>query len=217
MRVLIVEDEIDLAAAMKKALEEEHFAVDAVHDGESGLLYARSVPYDAILLDLMLPKMDGWTVLRQLRASVKTPVLILTARDALRDKVQGLDAGADDYLTKPFALAELLARLRALIRRAAGQPAPVLRLRDVEIDTAAGTVRKAGEPVPLSAKEYALLELLVRHRGKLVTRAMVFDHIYDEEADALSNVVDVHVSRLRKKLGPDLIETRRGQGYIIHV
>jgi DNA-binding response OmpR family regulator len=217
MRVLVVEDETDLARVVKRALAEEGFSVDTVHDGESGLYSATAVDYDLVILDLMLPRMDGWTVLKRLRAKKKTPVLLLTARDGTADKVTGLDAGADDYLTKPFQLDELLARARALIRRSADKPSPVIRLGDVEINTAARAVRRGGKAVDLTAKEYALVELLALHRGELVTRTMIYDHIYDEEDDSLSNVVDVYVSNLRKKLGKDLIETRRGQGYILDV
>ncbi len=216
MRVLVVEDEPDLARAVKQALEEEGFACDAANDGESGLFNAESWDYDAVVLDLMLPRMDGWTVLKRLRAKKKTPVLILTARDALSDKVKGLDSGADDYLTKPFELAELVARVRALIRRAADQPSPVIALGAVEINTAARTVKKDGKAVELSPKEYALVELLALSRGKLVTRTQIYEHVYDEDSDTLSNVVDVHVSNIRRKLGKDFVETRRGQGYIVH-
>ena len=215
MRILIVEDEADLARAVRKGLEEEGFAVDTAHDGESGLYSALTCDYDAVILDLMLPKMDGWEILRKLRARKRTPVLILTARDAAVDKVKGLDTGADDYLTKPFRLDELLARLRALIRRSAGHPSPLLRLGDVEINTAARTVKKGGRETTLSPKEYALLELLALHRGELVTRTLIYDHIYDENEDTLSNVVDVHVANLRKKLGKDFVKTRRGEGYIV--
>jgi two-component system OmpR family response regulator len=217
VRVLVVEDEVDLARAVKKAFEEEGFAVDVAHDGECGLFNAESWEYDAVVLDLMLPRVDGWQVLKKLRARKSTPVLLLTARDALADKVAGLNAGADDYLTKPFELGELIARVRALIRRAAGKPAPVVRVGDVEINTAARTVKKAGRPVELTAKEYALAELLALRRGELVTRSMIYDHIYDENDGTLSNVVDVYVSNLRKKLGRNFVETRRGQGYIARV
>ncbi len=215
MRILIVEDEIDLARVVRKGLEEEGFAADEAHDGESGLYNALTCDYDAIILDLMLPKLDGWEILRRLRTRKKTPVLILTARDAAVDKVKGLDTGADDYLTKPFRLDELLARVRALIRRAADHPAPVVRLGDIEINTASRTVKKGGRETILSPKEYALLELLALHRGELVTRTMIYDHIYDENEDTLSNVVDVHVANLRRKLGKDLVKTRRGEGYLI--
>ena len=214
MRLLVVEDEADLGRVVRQAFQEEGFAVDLAADGESGLFNAESWDYDAIVLDLMLPRLDGWGVLKRLRAKKKTPVLILTARDAVVDRVKGLDTGADDYLTKPFELSELIARVRALIRRSAGKPSPLLRLGAVEINTASRTVKRGGRPVELSPKEYALAELLALHRGELVTRTMIYDHIYDENDGTLSNVVDVYISNLRKKLGKDFIETRRGQGYI---
>jgi two-component system OmpR family response regulator len=218
MRVLVVEDEVDLAKAVRQVLEEEGFAVDVAHDGESGLFNAESWAYDAVVLDLMLPRMDGWEILKRLRkARNAVPVLILTARDAVADKVKGLNNGADDYLTKPFSLDELLARLRALIRRSAEKPSPVIKLGDIEINTASRTVKKSGKAVTLTAKEYALLELFALHAGKLVTRTMIYDHIYDENDDSLSNVVDVYVSNLRRKLGADFVKTRRGEGYIVNV
>jgi len=216
MRILVVEDEPDLSGALKRALEEEGMACDVAADGESGLFNAQSWEYDAIILDLMLPRINGWELLKRLRKGKATPVLILTAREAIPDKVRGFDSGADDYLTKPFQLDELLARLRALIRRSAGHPAPVIRVGAVEIDTAGRTVRKDGREVSLAPKEYALVEFLVLHRGRLVTRTMIYDHIYDETDDSLSNVVDVYVSNIRKKLGTRFVETRRGQGYIVH-
>ena len=216
MRLLVVEDEVDIARAVKQALVEEGFSVDVAHDGESGLFNAESWDYDAIVLDLMLPRLDGWGVLKKLRAKKKTPVLILTARDATVDKVKGLNTGADDYLTKPFELDELIARVRALIRRAAAQPSPLVRVGDVEIDTAARVVRKSEKGVELTAKEYALVELLALNRGRLVTRTTIYEKIYDENDDTLSNVVDVYVSNIRRKLGHDFVETRRGQGYIVH-
>jgi two-component system, OmpR family, response regulator len=215
VRLLLIEDEVDLARAVRQTLEEEGFSVDASRDGDEGLQRAMTLDYDAILLDLMLPGIDGWTILRQLRTRKKTPVLVLTARDAVQDRVQGLNLGADDYLTKPFSLDELVARVRALIRRAADQPSPMVTVGDVVVDTAARVVRKGGEPVHLAAKEYALLELLVLHRGKVVSRQQIYEHIYDEDDDSLSNVVDVYVSNLRRKLGKDFLETRRGQGYIV--
>ena len=217
MRLLVVEDEIDLLRALEKTFLEEGYAVDTASDGEDGLFKATSWNYDAIVLDLMLPKLDGGELLRRLRRTKMTPVLILTARDALPDRVKGLDAGADDYLVKPFARLELLARLRALIRRAAGQAAAVLALGDVRIDTAARTVTRQGESIGLTPREYALVEFLALHRGKIVTRTMLYDHLFDENEDSLSNLLDVHVSNLRKKLGADFIVTRRGQGYLIDV
>jgi len=218
MRVLVVEDETDLARTLEKTLEEEEFAVDLAADGEDGLFKMTEVAYDAVILDLMLPRGDGWSLLRGLRqAGRRTPVLIVTARDAIEDRVRGLDLGADDYLTKPFALAELVARIRALIRRASGDPAPTLVIGDVTIDTAARKVRCGGSPIELTAREYTLLELLARHRGVLLTRSTIWEHIYDEADDTASNVVDVYVSALRRKLGRDLIQTRRGHGYMIDV
>ena len=194
---------------------EDGYAVDEAADGEEGLYKATSWDYDAVVLDLMLPRKDGWQVLAGLRRQMNTPVLLLTARDGVADRVRGLDAGADDYLIKPFALAELLARLRALIRRAAGQAQAVITLGDVTLDTRARVVMHGGEPVPLTAREYALVELLALHRGRLVTRTQIYEHLFDENDDSLSNLVEVHVSNVRKKLGKDFITTRRGQGYII--
>lgn len=215
MRILIVEDEPDLLAALERMLRDEGYAVDTAGDGQEGLFKAESWGYDALILDLMLPGMDGWTLLRRLRQSKQVPVLILTARDAIGDRVHGLDLGADDYLIKPFEREEMLARLRALIRRAAQQATSVIVIGDVEVDLAARTVKQQGRPVPLTAREYALLEFLVLHRGQVVTRTMLYDHLFDENENSLSNLLDVHVSNLRKKLGKDFIVTRRGQGYLI--
>jgi two-component system, OmpR family, response regulator len=215
MRVLAVEDEPDLLGSLMKALREDGYAVDGAPDGEEGLYKAESYEYDAIILDIMLPRLDGWELLRRLRKTKKTPVLMLTARDAVRDRVRGLDTGADDYLTKPFELPELLARLRALIRRSASQAQARLQIGNVIIDTAARTVSLDGEPVTLTAREYALVEYLALHRGKVVTRTMLYDHLFDENDNTLSNLLDVHVSNIRKKLGHEFITTRRGHGYCI--
>ena len=216
MRLLVVEDERDLADTLRRALEEEEFAVDIAGDGEDALFKIREMPYDAVVLDLMLPRLDGWSVLQRARADgIRTPVLILTARDVIDDRVRGLNLGADDYLTKPFALAELVARVRAMIRRAYGNPVAALQLGDLTIDTAAREVRRHGLPIELTAREFAILELLTRSRGSVVARATICEHIYNEETDVLSNVIDVHVAALRRKLGADLIRTRRGEGYII--
>ena len=220
MRVLVVEDETDLREGLVQSLREAGYAVDEAADGKTGLYKAAAGmgegEYDAIVLDLMLPGMNGWDFLKELRKNKKTPVLILTARDALPDRVRGLDAGADDYMTKPFELPELQARLRALIRRSAGQANAVIDVGDVSVDTTERTVYRDGDVVPLTPREYALVELLAMHKGKLVTRTMIYDHLFDEEDDTLSNLVDVHVANVRKKLGKDFITTRRGEGYQVH-
>jgi two-component system OmpR family response regulator len=215
MRVLVIEDEPDLLRVVARSFREAGYAVDEAADGREGLFKANVNEYDAILLDLMLPKLDGLSVLQQLRKKKKTPVLILTARDAVPDRVKGLDYGADDYLTKPFELPELLARVRALIRRAAGDAVSEIQIDQVAIDTRSRTVTLGGQVVDLTAREYALVELLALHRGELVTRTMIYEHLFDENDDSLSNLVDVHVANIRKKLGKDFIATRRGHGYLI--
>ena len=215
MRILIVEDEPDLLTSLAKAMREEGYAVDTAEDGREGLYKAESWEYDAIILDIMLPKMDGWELLAKVRRTKKTPVLMLTARDAARDRVRGLDGGADDYVIKPFDLAELTARLRALIRRAAGQSRNLIEIGSVTIDTAARTVTRYGTLVTLTAREYSLLEFLALHRNEVVTRTALYEHLFDEDDSTLSNLLDVHVSNLRKKLGPEFIRTRRGHGYCI--
>ena len=217
MRILVVEDEIDLRESLAQALREDGYAVDTAFDGEDGLYKAKAWEYDAIILDWMLPKLNGVELLRRLRREKKTPVLLLTAKDAVADRVTGLDEGADDYLVKPFSLKELLARVRAIIRRSTGNASNRIAIGTVEIDLANKTVKESGNPVELTAREYAMLELLAVHAGKLVSRTMIYNHIFDEHDDTLSNLVDVHISHLRKKLGKDFIETRRGQGYILHV
>src|SRR5436309_13666124 len=201
MRILIVEDEPDLLSSLAKALREEGYAVDTANDGEEGFYKAESWDYDAVVLDVMLPKLDGWGVLQKLRQTKRTPVLMLTARDASRDRVRGLDTGADDYVVKPFDLSELQARLRALIRRSAGQTRNLIEIGEVAIDTAARNVRHAGQLVTLTAREYSLVEFLALHRGKLVTRTTLYEHLFDEDDSTLSNLLDVHVSNIRKKLG----------------
>jgi two-component system OmpR family response regulator len=216
MKLLIVEDERDLAHALKRTLEEEGFVVDLAPDGDEAYFALSEIAYDVVVLDLMIPKRDGWQLLRDLRAAGwHTPVLALTARDAVNDRVRTLDLGADDYLVKPFAVAELTARLRALVRRAAGHSAPVYTVGNVAVDPAARRVYLDDAPVDLTAREYAILELMVRRRGTLVTRRSICEQIYDETSDVFSNVVDVHIASLRRKLGAGLIQTRRGHGYII--
>lgn len=216
MRLLVIEDEPDLLAAVCQSLREEGYAVDEAADGENGLFKATSWDYDAIVLDLMLPILDGWQVLAKLRDVKRTPVLILTARDGVPDRVRGLDHGADDYLIKPFSLTELMARLRALIRRSQGQAKPQVTIGELTLDSLARTVHRAGELIPLTAREYALFELLAHSHGQVVTRTQIYEHLFDENDDSLSNLIDVHVSNLRRKLGKDTIVTRRGQGYLLN-
>src|SRR3990170_8514480 len=218
MRILLVEDELDLAGIIKQGLAEAGYAVDMAHDGEEGLYMAETYPGDAIILDIMLPIVDGIEVLKTLRKKgILTPVILLTARDALLDKIKGLDTGADDYLTKPFVFDELLARIRSLLRRKATVKEAVIRVADLEVDTASHQVKRAGKSVPLSAKEYSLLEFLAYRRGNVVSRTDIVEHIYNEEAEMDSNVVDVYINYLRNKIDRDhrkkLIHTVRGAGY----
>ena len=215
MRLLVVEDEEDLRNGLEQALREEGYAVDGAPDGKEGLFKAQTWDYDAIVLDVMLPGIDGWEILNRLRKQKKTPVLMLTARDTVRDRVKGLDLGADDYLVKPFNLAELIARVRALIRRSAGAPDPVLKFDNVTIDTAGRSISVDGDAVTLTAREYALIEFLALRRGKVVTRTELYDHLFAEEDESFSNLLDVHVCNVRKKIGKDFIQTRRGHGYVI--
>ena len=217
MRILLVEDEPDLLANLAQALREAQFAVDTTTNGDDALFKANSWEYDTIILDIMLPGIDGWEVLARLRQNQKTPVLLLTARDSIEDRVQGLDSGADDYLTKPFDLNELLARVRALIRRSSGEAHPIIELGLIRIDTAAKTVTKEGHNIPLTSREYTLLEYLALHRGEVISRTALYEHLFDETDTSLSNLLDVHVSNVRKKLGASVITTRRGQGYSITV
>ncbi|HEY5945794.1 MAG TPA: response regulator transcription factor [Kofleriaceae bacterium] len=220
MRALVVEDYAVLRDSLAQGLRDSGYAVDATGEGREGLWYAENHPYDVIVLDLMLPGLGGLDLLKKLRASGNTtPVLILTARDAIADRVAGLDLGADDYMVKPFAFDELVARLRALVRRRYAQVDSVLRIEDLEIDTRARRVRRAGQIVGLSAREYALLEYLAHRAGHIVSRTELWDHAYDEAAEANSNVLDVHISHLRRKIddghATKLIHTRRGQGYVL--
>ncbi|HEU6449500.1 MAG TPA: response regulator transcription factor [Verrucomicrobiae bacterium] len=215
MRILIVEDEPDLLRSLAQALREEGYAADTANDGDDGFYKAQNYDYDAIILDIMLPKMDGWQILAHLRKSKATPVLMLTARDQTRDRVKGLDGGADDYLVKPFDLEELFARLRSIIRRSKNKTTNALEIGDVKIDTAARIVLLKDKPVELTAREYSLVEFLALHRGEVVTRTQLYEHLFDENESSLSNLLDVHVSNVRKKLGAEFIVTRRGHGYCI--
>jgi len=220
MKVLVVEDYTPLRKSIAQGLREASFVVDACGDGEEGLWYAKTNDYDAVVLDLMLPRLDGLSVLRRLRQEGSAVhVLILTAKDSLDDKVLGINSGADDYLVKPFAFEELLARVRALVRRKYATKSPVIRISDLEIDTTARRVRRGGRPVELTAREYALLEFFAQRAGQLVTRPEIWEHIYDFASESSSNVVDVYVGYLRRKLEgdglPRLIHTRRGEGYIL--
>ncbi|PTY04888.1 DNA-binding response regulator [Opitutaceae bacterium EW11] len=216
MRVLLVEDAPRLQRGVAAALRRAGYAVDTASDGEEGLWLAQSNAYDAIVLDLMLPKLDGLTVLRKLRSAGKdTHVLILTARDTVPDRVTGLQSGADDYLVKPFALEELLARVEALCRRAYGVKATVLHVGPLDLDTSGKTARVDGREIELSPREFSLLEYLARRAGEVVSRTEIEEHLYDEQVDPLSNVVDSAICLLRKKLGAPLVQTRRGQGYVL--
>ncbi|MBI5642257.1 MAG: response regulator transcription factor [Deltaproteobacteria bacterium] len=220
MRILLVEDEKDLAMIIKQGLEEEGYVVDIAHDGEEGLYMAENYPADAMILDIMLPLMDGLTVLSNMRKKgIATPVILLTARDALLDKIKGLDTGADDYLTKPFVFEELLARIRSLLRRKATVKEAVIHIADLEINTASHEVKRGGRVIQLSAKEYALLEYLAYKKNNVVSRTDIVEHIYHEDSDMDSNVVDVYINYLRNKIDKDfktkLIQTIRGAGYML--
>jgi len=220
MRILIVEDEKSLAEAIKKGLEEEDYAVDVAYNGEDGLFMAENEPSDLIILDIMLPIIDGMTILKKIRkAGVKTPVLMLTAKDAITDKVSGLNSGADDYLTKPFHFEELLARIRVLLRRDSEVKTCAIQIGDLLIDMASHEVKRGGKEILLSAKEYALLELLAINRNKVLSRTYISEHIYDYDFDLDSNVIDVFVNRIRNKIDrgseTKLIHTVRGAGYML--
>jgi heavy metal response regulator len=220
MRILLVEDDPNIAGFIRKGLREEHYAVDLAPDGEEGLLMAKAAAYDLLILDIMLPKLDGVTVCRRLRADRNpTPILLLTARDAVEDKVVGLDAGADDYLAKPFAFPELLARVRALLRRGSAPQPARLKVADLELDPVAHRVWRAGKEITLTGKEYALLEYLLRNANRVLTRTAIIEHVWDIHFDAMTNIVDVHIRALRAKIDRDfsspLIHTVRGVGYVL--
>ncbi len=214
MRVLVVEDEVELARQVGNALEEAGYTVDIANDGEEGEFLGSTEPYDVVVLDLGLPKVDGLTVLERWRNDGHSmPVLILTARETWSEKVSGFDKGADDYVTKPFNMEELLARLRALIRRSAGHAAPVFESGTVRLDTRSGKVTNDGAPVTLTANELKVLSYLMHYPDKVVSRTELTEHIYDQDFDRDSNTIEVFIGRLRKKLGAEVIETHRGRGY----
>lgn len=219
MRILIVEDEPKTAAYVRKGLTEHAYIVDVAHDGIEGLHLATSGHYDLILLDVMLPGADGWTVLESLRRQSQTPVLFLSARDQVADRVKGLELGADDYLVKPFAFSELLARIRTLLKRGTVQIEQRVRVADLDVDMIRRRVTRAGERIDLTAKEYALLDYLLRHVGEVVSRTLIAEHVWDMNFDSDTNVVDVAVRRLRAKIDdrfePKLIHTIRGVGYVL--
>ena len=220
MRVLLVEDEPRVAGFIAKGLREQTYAVDVARDGPEALYSAGVNDYDLVILDVMLPVKDGYAVCRELRGSgLRTPILMLTARDAVDDRVKGLDCGADDYLTKPFDFKELLARLRALVRRTAEIRPEVIRVLDLTLNTANHTAGRAGKPISLTAKEYALLEFLLMNQNRVVNREQIAEHVWDENFDPFSNIIDVYIRRLRAKIDDaferPLIHTRRGAGYIL--
>jgi len=220
MRILIVEDEKKVAAFIRKGLEEETYAVDTAYDGEEGLCLAETNQYDLIILDLMLPKVNGLEVLIRLRDQRNnTPILLLTAKDSVEDKVTGLNKGADDYLTKPFAFSELLARIRSLLRRGQTEPQTVLQVGDLTLDLISHKVRRSAEDIDLTGKEYSLLEYFMRNVDKVLTRTMIAEHVWDYNFDTFTNVIDVYVNHLRKKIDKNhekkLLHTLRGVGYVM--
>ncbi len=223
MRILVIEDEHKIANSIKKGLTQESFAVDVSYDGENGFDLASSEEYDVIILDLMLPRMDGEEICRKLREeeNVHTPILILTAKGSIEDKVKGLNSGADDYLAKPFAFSELLARIRALTRRPKQALDPVLKVEDLSLNSLSFEVKRAGKPIKLSKKEFALLEFMMRNKDKVLTKDQIINHVWDYDADVLPNTVEVYMGYLRNKVDkpfrskPKLIQTVRGFGYKI--
>ena len=220
MRILIIEDEKKVAGFIKKGLEEETYAVDVAYDGEEGLYMGQQSQYDLIILDLMLPVIDGLEVLSRFRKDkIDTPVLLLTAKDSVEDKVTGLNTGADDYLTKPFAFSELLARIRVLLRRGKTETKTVLQIDGLTLDLVSHKVKRHGEEIDLTGKEYSLLEYFMRNQGKVLTRTMIAEHVWDYNFDTFTNVIDVYVNHLRKKIDKNypkkLLHTLRGVGYIM--
>ncbi|MFQ5716741.1 MAG: heavy metal response regulator transcription factor [Nitrospinales bacterium] len=220
MRILIIEDEKKVARFVKRGLEEETYAVDAAYDGEEGLYLAKETPYDLIILDIMLPKIDGLEVLARLRKNhIDTPVLLLTAKASVEDRVEGLNQGADDYLTKPFAFSELLARVRVLLRRGKTEVQTVLKISGLTLDLLSHKVKRNDQEIELTGKEYSLLEYFMRNQGKVLTRTMIAEHVWDYNFDTFTNVIDVFINHLRKKIdknhSPKLLHTLRGVGYVM--
>ncbi|MGB0744152.1 MAG: response regulator transcription factor [Opitutales bacterium] len=215
MRILVIEDEIGLQETIAETLREEGYAVDTCADGEEGLYKATQWDYDAILLDVMLPRLDGWRVLEYLRRTKQTPVMMLTARDGVSDRIKGLDGGADDYLPKPFDLAEMVARTRAIARRNSGQRSPVIDIVKVKVHTSSRKVTIDGITIQLTAREYAIVELFANKLGEVVSRDYIYEHLFDENEDSLSNMLDVYIYKLRQKFGKGFIKTRRGAGYVV--
>jgi DNA-binding response OmpR family regulator len=220
MKILIIEDEKRLAATMKRGLEENSFVADLSYDGEEGLYMAETYPYDGVLLDITLPGMDGLAVLGELRSKkIDVPVLLITARGTVEDRIKGLDIGADDYIAKPFDFSELLARLKSVIRRSKGNPSPLIEIDNLVIDINSRMVRREGREIRLSATEYGLLEYLALNKGRVVSRTELVEHIYDTESDRDSNVIDVYINHLRNKLDKgfdrQIIHTVRGAGYVL--
>lgn len=222
MRLLIIEDEKKLAKAIKQGLSQEGFAVDTAGDGESGLADALAIDYDAFVIDWMLPELNGVEVIKQIRKEgIKKPILMLTAKDNVGDRVKGLDSGADDYLAKPFAFEELVARLRALLRRPATTKKPILSFADLQLDSAHHTLHRGSVEIELSAKEFALIEYLMNNPGKIISKSELIEHVWDFDADILDNTVEAFIASLRRKIeapftsSPKLIETKRGIGYLL--
>lgn len=220
MRILVIEDEKKVAHFIKRGLEEEHYAVDLAYDGETGLYMTEVNEYDLVVLDIMIPKIDGWEVLKRIRDKKNTvPILVLTAKDSVEDIVKGLDSGCDDYLTKPFEFKEFLARIRALLRRDRAEKETVLKVADLTLSLITHKVTRGGKEIELTSKEYALLEYFMRNPGKVLTRTMISEHVWDYHFDSMTNVIDVYVNYLRKKIDkdfePKLIHTIRGVGYIL--
>ncbi|MFC5051135.1 response regulator transcription factor [Rubritalea spongiae] len=215
MRILVIEDDSGLRRSLVGTLKDAGFAVDEAADGEEGLYKASEDLYDAIVLDVMMPRMNGWQVLQELRHEHNTPVLMLTAMDTVPDRIKGLNNGADDYLTKPFDSDELIARIRAIIRRSHGSSSSIIQVQDLQLDTAKRTLSNAKGEIELTAREYSLFEYMTLNRGQVVSRTLLYERLFDETDNSLSNLLDVHISNLRKKLGTDIIKTRRGHGYYI--